>query len=88
MKPFDAVKIRDIAGKLSQWAMLTAMVTLCIRFFRAYMAASLGFYILTVKQPFICAYAQKRIVNRIAHLRKFALFTGNPDSRAGLSGKW
>lgn len=88
MKTFNAAKIRDIAGNLSRWAILTAMVTLCARFFRSYMAASLRFYILTVKPPFICAYAQKRIVNRIAHLRKFALFTGNPDSRAGLSGKW
>jgi hypothetical protein len=88
MKTFDAAKIRDIAGKLSQWAMLAAMVTLCISFFRAYMAAAVWFYTLTVKPLFNCTYARKRVINRIVHHRKFAVFAGNPDSRAGLSGKW
>jgi len=76
MKTFDAAKIRDIAGKLSQWAMLAVMVALCIRFVRAYMAASVWYYTITVQPLFNYAYARKRVVNRIVHRRKFALFPG------------
>lgn len=86
MKMLDAAKIRDIAGKLSQWAMLAAMVTLCIRSIRAYMAAVVRLYTPSAPPVLTCTYARKRVVNRVIHHRKFAVFAINPDSRAGLSG--
>jgi hypothetical protein len=76
MKTFGTAKIKDIAEEFISMAMLAVMATLCIRFFIAYMAASVWFYILTAKPFFTCTYARKRIVNRITHHRKFALFPG------------
>jgi hypothetical protein len=76
MKMFDAAKFRNIAEELTSKAMMAAMVTLSIRFFMVYMAASLWFYTISVMPFFNCIYARKRIVNRIAHRRKFALFPG------------
>ena len=77
MKTFDTVKIKDIAEGFSSKAMLAAMATLCICFFLAYMSAALWFYtILVITAFFTCTHAHKRIVNRIIHHRKFALFPG------------
>jgi hypothetical protein len=86
MKTFDAATIRDMAEALASKTMLAAMATLCIRFIRAYMAASVWFYAIIVRPFFTCAYARKRVTNRVIHHRKFAVFAINPDSRAGLSG--
>jgi len=76
MLTLDAERIRDIAEEFTSKAMLAAMATLCIRFFMAYMEASVRFYSMTAMTFFTCIYARKRIVNRITHHRKFALFTG------------
>jgi hypothetical protein len=76
MKTFDAERIKDIVEEFTSKAMLVAMATLCIRFFMAYMTASVRFYTMTATAFFSCRYAQKRIVNRIVHHRKFALFPG------------
>jgi len=76
MKTLDAERIRDIAEEFTSKAMLAAMATLCIRFFMACMTASVRFYTMTEMTSFSCIYAQKRIVNRIVHHRKFALFPG------------
>jgi hypothetical protein len=77
MKTFNTAKIGDIAERFSSKAMLTAMATLCICFFLAYMSAALWFYtILVITAFFTCTHAHKRIVNRIIHHRKFALFPG------------
>ncbi len=76
MTTFDAAKIKEIAEEFTSKAMLAAMATLCIRFFMAYMAASVRFYTMTATTFFSCTYAQKRIVNRITHHCKFALFPG------------
>jgi hypothetical protein len=76
MKMFDAAKIRDIAEELTSKTMLAVMATLCIRFFMAYMAASVRFYTIIVAPFYTCAYARKRVTNHITHERKFALFTG------------
>lgn len=86
MKTLDAAIIKDMAESVVSRAMLAAMVTLCIRFFRAYMAASVWFYTIIVAPFFTCAYARKRITNRVTHHRKFALFPKNPNSRPGLFG--
>ena len=62
--------------KLVLGLIVGAMATLCIRFFKAYMTASVRFYMMTEMTSFSCTYARKRIVNRIVHHRKFALFPG------------
>jgi hypothetical protein len=76
MKTLDAAKIRDIAEALTSKAMLPVMAMLTILFFEAYMEASVLSYTITVNSHFTCAYAQRRIVNRVPHHRKFALFPG------------
>ena len=86
MKWFDAAIIEDMAEGFALKIMLAAMAMLCIRFFRAYMVASVWFYTIIVAPFFTCAYARKRITNLFTHTRKFALFTKNPNSRAGLFG--
>ena len=86
MKPFDAATITDMAEAFASKTMLAVMAMLCIRFIRAYMAASVWFYTLSVAPFFICACARKRIVNRVTHQCKFAVFAINPNSRAGLFG--
>jgi len=86
MKILNAAKIKEIAVELTSRVMLAAMARLCIRFFMTYLAPSAKFYTMTATISFSCTYARKRIVNRINHERKFALFTKNPNSRAGLFG--
>jgi hypothetical protein len=86
MKTLDAATIRDMAEALASKTMLAAIATLCIRFIRAYMAASVWFYTIIVALLFTCAYARKRIVNGVIHHRKFAVFAINPNSRAKLFG--
>jgi len=77
MKTFETTRLRDIAEDLTSRAMLAAMATLCIRFFTAYMAASVWIYMIALTTIFFThSNAQKRIVNRIIHQRKFALFPG------------
>jgi len=76
MRSFDAAIIRDIAEEFTSTAMLATMATLCIRFFMAYMAASVWFYTMTGTAFITCTYARKRITNHITHDRKFALFPG------------
>jgi hypothetical protein len=87
MKTLDAATIRDMAENYASKVMLAAMATLCISFIRAYMAPSVWFYTIIVAPFFACAYARKRITNRVTHHRKFALFPKNPNSRAGLFGQ-
>ncbi|MDP9077102.1 MAG: hypothetical protein M3O71_06735 [Bacteroidota bacterium] len=86
VKIFDATKIRDMAEEVASKIMLAAIATQCIRFIREYMAASAWFHTIIVAPFFTCAYARKRITNRVTHHRKFALFPKNPNSRAGLFG--
>jgi len=86
MKTLDAATINGMAEEVVLKTMLAAMAMLCIRFFRAYMVASAWFYTIIIAPFFTCAYARKRITNRVTHHRKFALFTKNPNSRAGLFG--
>jgi len=86
MKNVDAAKIRDMVTAIAAKTMLAAMAALCIRFIRAYMAASVWCQTISVKPLLTCTYARKRVANRVTHERKFALFTKNPNSRAGLFG--
>jgi hypothetical protein len=86
MKTLDVATIRDMAEAIASRAILAAMAMLCIRFIMAYMAASVWFQTISTVPLFTCIYARKRIVNRIIHHRKYALFTKNPNSRAGLFG--
>ena len=86
MKTFDAATIRDMAEDYASKTMLAVMATLCIRFIGAYMAASVRFYSIIVTPFLTCAYARKRIANRIIHHRKFTVFAINPNSPARLFG--
>jgi hypothetical protein len=87
MKTFDAVTIRDMAEDYNSKVMLAAMAALCIRFIQRYMAACLWFYTINIRPLFNHAYVRKRITHTSVHDRKDALFTKNPNSRAGLFGQ-
>ncbi|SDE98052.1 hypothetical protein SAMN05216464_111164 [Mucilaginibacter pineti] len=86
MKTFDAATIRDMAEDYNSKVMLAAMAALCIRFIQRYMAAYLWFYTINIRPLFNQAYVRKRITHTSVHDRKEALFTKNPNSRAGLFG--
>lgn len=86
MKTLDAATIRNIAETIASTTMLAIMATLCICFISIYMAASVWFQILSVVPFLNCIYSRKRIAYRNTRERKFALFTKNPNSRAGLFG--
>jgi hypothetical protein len=86
MKTLDAAIIKYMAEAISRVTMLATMRSLCIRFIQAYISKCLWVYTTTAKQVCNPAYARKRIANRTIHDRKFALFTKNPNSRAGLFG--
>ena len=86
MKTLDAAKTRNMAEVLASKIMLAVMASLCIRFICAYLIASVWFQIIPVASILTFTCARKRIINRNIHDRKFALFTKNPNSRAGLFG--
>jgi hypothetical protein len=86
MKTLDAATIKDMEEGYASKIMLATMAMLCICFIEAYIAASVWFYTIIVAPFFTCAYARKRVTNRIIHARKFAVFPKNPNSRAGLFG--
>lgn len=52
------------------------MVVLTIRFVEVYIKIRVCFYVVSVELLPVCTYALKRITNKIAHDRKFALFPG------------
>jgi hypothetical protein len=87
MKTFDAATIRDMAEDYNSKVMLAAMAALCIRFIRRYMAACLWFYTINIRPLFNHAYVRKRVTYTSVHDRKEAVFTKNPNSRAGLFGQ-
>lgn len=87
MKTFDAATIRDMAEDYNSKVMLAAMAALCIRFIRRYMAACLWFYTINIRPLLNHAYVRKRVIPISVHDRKDALFTKNPNSRAGLFGQ-
>lgn len=74
MKIVDAAKIIDIARIISLTVMLAYMVLLFIRFLNSYLSACVLYLTVRRQTIFNCPYARKRVVNRIAHDRKFALF--------------
>ena len=86
MKTLDATTIRDTVEAIASQTMFAVIATLCIRFIMAYMAASVWFQTMFIVPFLTYAYARKRVTSRIIHQRKFALFTKNPNSRAGLFG--
>ena len=87
MKTFDAATIRDMAEDYNSKVMLAAMAALGIRFIRRYMAACLWFYTINIRPLCNHACVRKRVIHASAHDRKEALFTKNPNSRAGLFGQ-
>jgi hypothetical protein len=74
VKTSDAASIRNIEEGLHSKVMLAVTALLCIRFIMAYLAVSFVLYMIKRPLPFNCAYAQKRMITRIIHYRKFALF--------------
>jgi hypothetical protein len=86
MKTLDAATIRNMVEAVAFKTMLFAMTTLCIRFIMLYRAALVWLNTIAIAPFFTCASGRKRIANRVTHHRKFALFTKNPNSRAGLLG--
>lgn len=86
MKTLDAVKTMNIARTLIPVAMLAAIAILTIRFIRMYMVACIDYFTIYIQPLFKCAYARKRVLNRIAHDCKNAVFPINPDSGLGYPG--
>lgn len=74
MKIVDAAKIIDIARIISLTVMLAYMVLLFIRFINSYLSACVLYLTVHRQAVFNRPYARKRVVNRVAHDRKFALF--------------
>lgn len=75
MNDSDAAKFRSFSTNIGAWLILAALAVCCIHFVLAMLNAALRRCTEISKPMFIAAPAHKRIVNRIAHLRKFALFT-------------
>lgn len=76
MKKLNAAKIREMLERYISKLMLAFMVMLTIRFAEVYIKMRVCFYVVSVEFLSICTYALKRITNKIAHDRKFALFPG------------
>lgn len=74
MKTLDAAKIMDIAEKLISMLMLAYAALLFIRFIRSYMGVCIYYFTIYIQPLFKCAYARKRVVHRVAHQCKDALF--------------
>jgi hypothetical protein len=87
MKTLEAVKIMDIARTLIPFAMLAAIAILAIRFIRTYMEVCIDEFTIYIQPIFKCAYARKRVIGRIDHERKDAVFTINPDNGRGYPGQ-
>jgi hypothetical protein len=75
METFGVAKITNIARKLFLLSMLAALASLISRFNRFYKSTVQWHLSLPVGSFYNSIYYPKRIVNRIVHHRKFALFT-------------
>jgi hypothetical protein len=75
METFGAAKITNIARKLFLLSMLAALASLISRFNRFYKSTVEWHLSLLFGSFYNCIYHPKRIINRIVHHRKFALFT-------------
>lgn len=84
MKILDAAKITDIARIISLTVMLAYMVLLFIRFINSYLSACVLYFTVHRQAVFNRPYARKRVVNRVAHDRKFALFQRYGEQEAYL----
>lgn len=75
MKTLNASKIRNTVEALTSKAILVIRTLLCIRFVTPKMSASFHIYFIKMLNLFNCAHARKRLLTRVVHHRKFALFT-------------
>ena len=76
MKKLNAAKIRNILGRSISKLMPAFMTMLAICLTGVYIKMRVCFSVVSVEFLYICTYALKRITNKIAHNRKFALFPG------------
>lgn len=76
MKIVDAVKIQDIPRIISLSVMLAYMAVLFIRFIKVYLSVVIV-YVLSLTTVLYCYRVRKRVVNRIVHDRKSAVFPRN-----------
>jgi hypothetical protein len=75
MKMFDAVKMKDIVKRFNSKTMLAAVAILAICF-KTCRNVTVWPCTVTFRSLSNYAYAQKRIISKVVHLRKFALFPG------------
>ena len=76
MKMVETAKIRNILERYISKAMPAFIIMLIIRVVEVYIKMWVCFYLVSVEFLSICTYALKRIPNKVAHNRKFALFPG------------
>lgn len=86
MKIVETAKLIDMARIISFVTMLAYAVMLCIRFISNGLSVGVYRVFTYLKTQFNCNYTRKSVVHRKIHERKHAVFSGNPDSGAGLSG--
>jgi hypothetical protein len=76
MKVLDAAKLTDITKMLSLSVMLTYTVWLFIHFIKTYLSVVIGFKTIFLQIVIGCPNARKRVVNRVVHDFKDAIFPG------------
>ena len=84
MDSLGTAKFKDINHTLHVRVMLAALALLLTRFLCIFGTIPLGFILMAC--PCDCTYARKRVVNRIIHHRKYALFPGYPNGLNSCSG--
>lgn len=86
MKIVDTAKITDMARIISFVTMLAYAALLFIRFISGYLSCCVEYIFIHLETIFNCAYARKRVINKVVHDRKYTVFAGNPDSGQGYPG--
>jgi|GEM_PF-1946937 len=88
MNTLDTAEWMDIAGIVILIAILAYMAVLIVLFIRRYKRkVSEREADAFIQADFNCPYARKRVMNRIIHNRKHALFAGNPEAMQGYLGQ-
>ncbi len=73
MKIVDAAKLTDITRIIFLTVMLAYMALLFIRFIKVYLSVVMA-SVISLSTIFYCYNVRKRVVNRIVHDRKSAVF--------------
>ena len=84
MKTLSTASFIDIQ---SNNCLIVLLATLALLLSRIHLLGTLIVLLRTIECSCHCAYARKRVANRIIHHRKYALFPGYPNGLNSCSGK-